>query len=426
MTDTLSNQQTVVVVGGGISGITAALELAEVGKQVIIIEKNAFVGGRISQLYKYFPKLCIPSCGLEINQQRLKSAHQNLSILTLAQVCAISGEAGDYRLSVKISPRFVNEKCTACGDCAAAVSTLFDDPFNHNMSQRKGAYLAHNMAYPQHYVIDERIVNTEEGEKAKQACRYDAVDLTMEEKTVDISAAAIIWATGWTPYDANRIQPYGYDRFANVITNVEFERLMDKFGPTAGKLVRPSDGKEAKNVAFIQCAGSRDENHLRHCSRVCCMSSLKEATFVGEQYGDEAKATIYYIDIRVIDRFDDFYQQVKSDKNVHFIKSKVANITENSSNKNPILHGVDTQGYHRYQNEYDLVVLATGMQPNVDRELLNKLIINDDGFIENSNENEAIFGAGCVGDALDVNRSIQSATAAALKALQVVNRLSPN
>ena len=173
----------------------------------------------------------------------------------------------------------------------------------------------------------------------------------------------MIWATGWKPYDAANIQPYGYDRFANVITSLEFERLADPAGPTGGKLLRPSDGKEAKNIAFIQCAGSRDENHLRHCSRICCMASLKQTQYVREAYGDGgAKSTIYYIDIRAIDRFEDFYPKVQRIRRVSFVKSKVARIEAGEAG-NLVLHGVDTEGYHRYATEHDLVVLAIGMEP---------------------------------------------------------------
>jgi quinone-modifying oxidoreductase subunit QmoA len=210
-----------------------------------------------------------------------------------------------------------------------------------------------------------------------------------------------------------------------VITSVELERMMDPMGPTGGKILRPSDGKEAKDIAFIQCAGSRDRNHLKHCSRICCMASLKQATYLREQYGDNGKATIYYIDIRAIDRFEDFYQDVKADKNVHFIKSKVANVVLDQATGNPVLKGVNTEGYHRYANSHDLVVLAVGMEPSVDfaNSSIN-IVVNDEGFIEADPNNGAMFAAGCASDALDVNRAVQSATASALRAIQVVNQVA--
>jgi quinone-modifying oxidoreductase subunit QmoA len=390
---------------------------------VVLVEKNPSLGGRVSQLYKYFPKLCHPTCGLEINLKRLK-ANKRIRVLTLAEVSAVTGKAGDYTATIKISPRFVNENCTACGACAEAVTAEFDNEFNYGMGKRKGAYLTSAMAYPQRYVIDPRLIGTPDAEKAKAACKYDAVDLGMKEETINFKVGAVVWATGWKPYDANKIQPYGYDRYANVITSVEFERLMDPFGPTGGKLIRPSDGKEAKNVAFIQCAGSRDRNHLKHCSRICCMASLKQSTYVREKYADDANVSIYYIDIRAIDRFEDFYKKIQADPKVKFIKSKVANVTADKDG-NPVLHGVDTEGYHRYDNPHDLVVLAIGMEPSVDASKIMPGVAADaSGFIDINATTEAVFGAGCASNALDVNRSVQSATAGALRAIQVVNRVS--
>jgi quinone-modifying oxidoreductase subunit QmoA len=420
MTEVIATNETILVVGGGISGMTAALEAAETGKQVVLVEKRPYVGGRVTQLYKYFPKLCFPTCGLEINQRRAKM-NPNLNIITMAEVTDIKGEAGNYTATVKISPRYVNENCTACGDCAKAVEREFDDNFNYNMGKRKGAYLPHRMAHPQRYVLDPAIIGSDDAQKAKDACKANAIDLDMQEENIEFKAGAVIWATGWKPYDANKIQPYGYDRIANVITSVEFERMADPNGPTGGKLVRPSDGKEVKSVAFIQCAGSRDKNHLLHCSRICCMASLKQATYPA----DDVDISIYYIDIRAIDRFEDFYQKVKAQENVKFIKSKVASIVENKENSNPTLHGVDTEGYNRYANEHDLVVLAIGMEPSVDKASFPvEIVINEEGFIEPAPENGGVFAAGCSSDALDVNRAVQHATGAALRAIQVVNRVA--
>ena len=424
MTAIVATNETILVVGGGISGMTAALEAAETGKQVVLVEKTAALGGRTSQLYRYFPKMCHPTCGLEINLRRLK-VNPRIRVLTLAEVVGISGGSGDYTATVKVTPRYVNENCTACGECAKAVSALVDDVFNYKLGKTKAAYLPNAMAYPQRYVLDPSIIGTPEAEKAKAACKYGAIDLEQKEEVIQIKAGAVVWATGWQPYDAAKIQPYGYGRYKNVMTSVEFERLADPHGPTGGKILRPSDGKEAKNVAFIQCAGSRDENHLRHCSRFCCMASLKQTHYVRERFPEDGKSTIYYIDIRAIDRFEDFYQKVKADSSVTFTKSKVARISLNEANGNPICHGVDTEGYHRYANEHDLVVLAVGMEPSVKGVNIPASVVADSsGFIEADPSNGGIFGAGCATNALDVNRSVQSATAAALRAVQVVNKVA--
>ncbi len=417
----IATEPSILVVGGGISGMTAALEAAECGRKVVLVEKSATLGGRTALMNRYFPKLCHPVCGLEINLRRLR-ANPNVRVITMAEVVKVEGRRGDYTVTLRIAPRFVNENCTACGECAAAISTEIPNPFEYGLARTRAAYLPHAMAYPPRYVLDPTIVDTDEGRKAKAACRYGAIDLEQTETTLELKAGALVWATGWRPYDARRIQPYGYGRFANVITSVEFERLADPRGPTGGKLLRPSDGKPARDIAFIQCAGSRDENHLRHCSRICCMASLKQTRYVREAGGDEARSTIYYIDIRAIDRFEDFYQAVRKDPQVKFVKSKVARITEERGTRNPVLHGVDTEGYHRYATAHDLVVLAIGMQPETAGvQVPAEVLADSSGFLE-GRRGGGQFAAGCAAGPVDVNRAVQGATAAALRAIQVVHR----
>jgi quinone-modifying oxidoreductase subunit QmoA len=422
MTAAIAGNTALLVVGGGISGMTAALEAAECGRQVVLVERGPSLGGRTAQLYRYFPKMCHPTCGLEINLRRLR-ANRNIRVLTMAEVTAVSGRAGDFEVKLKQRPRYVNERCTGCGDCARAVSARIANPHNYGLDQISAAYLPHAMAYPQRYVIDPSIIGTPQADQAKQACKVGAVDLEMTETTTSINVGSVIWATGWRPYDAKRIQPYGYGRYPNVLTSVEFERLADPQGPTGGRLLRPSDSQPAKNIAFIQCAGSRDENHLRHCSRICCMASLKQTQYVREAYADQsASSTIYYIDIRAIDRLEDFNAMVHADPAVKFVKSKVARIAMNEGNGNLVLHGVDTEGYHRYANEHDLVVLAVGMQPETDGVQLPDDVVRDSsGFIEGCTGGGQ-FAAGAASGPLDVNRSVQSATAAALRGIQVVHK----
>ena len=420
MTASIATSQTILVVGGGISGMTAALEAAECGRDVVLVERSATLGGRTALLYRYFPKMCHPTCGLEINLRRIKG-NRRVRVMTMAEVVGVQGSRGAYTARLKMRPRYVNEHCTACGDCASAVSAEIPNPYNYGLDQIKAAHLPHAMAYPQRYVIDPSLIGTAEAEKAQAACNAGAIDLAMQEEMVELSVGAVIWATGWKPYDAEKIQPYGYGRFPNVITSLEFERLADPAGPTGGKLLRPSDGREATNIAFIQCAGSRDENHLRHCSRICCMASLKQTQYVREAHGEAARSTVYYIDIRAIDRFEDFYQMVQRDTTVSFVKSKVARIAQ-ADNGDPVLHGVDTEGYHRYATSYDLVVLAIGMEPESSgMHLPDDLVTDSSGFIEGSVDG-GMCGAGSASSPLDVNRSVQSATGAALRAIKVIHQ----
>jgi quinone-modifying oxidoreductase subunit QmoA len=421
MTASIATGQTILVVGGGISGMTAALEAAECGSDVVLVEREPALGGRTALLYRYFPKMCHPTCGLEINLRRLK-ANRHVRVLTMAEVTGVTGRRGDYRVMLKLRPRYVNENCTACGECAKAVAATIADPGNYALGRIKAAYLPHAMAWPQRYVLDPSVIGTADAERARSACKFGAIDLGMREETIELGAAAVVWATGWKPYDAARIHPYGYGRYANVITSVEFERFADPAGPTGGKLLRPSDGREAKDIAFIQCAGSRDENHLHHCSRICCMASLKQTQYVREAWGDDARSTVYYIDIRSIDRLEDFYRKVQNDPTVTFVKSKPARIALDEATGNPVIHGVDTEGYHRYATAHDLVVLAIGMEPESNGVALPDAVIRDSsGFIEGSAD-DGQFGAGAASSPLDVNRAVQNATAAALRAIKVVRR----
>jgi quinone-modifying oxidoreductase subunit QmoA len=424
MTDSIATAQTILVVGGGIAGMTAALEAAECGADVVLVEQSPTLGGRTALLNRYFPKMCHPTCGLEINLRRLK-ANARVRVLTMTRVVQVSGHRGDYTVTLKRKPRYVNERCTGCGDCARAVAARIRNPFSYGLDEQPAAYLPHAMAYPQRYVLDPSIIGTADADRAKAACRYAAIDLDMQADTLEIGVAALIWATGWKPYDAAKIHPYGYGRFPNVITSVEFERLADPHGPTGGKLLRRSDGKPAMNIAFIQCAGSRDENHLRHCSRICCMASLKQTQYLRDACApgeDAATATIYYIDIRAIDRFEDFYRKVRQDPAVKFVKSKVARIAQDDASGDLLLHGVDTEGYHRYAAKHDLVVLAIGMEPESNGvELPPDVVVDSSGFVEGSRDGGQ-FAAGAAAGPLDVNRAAQSATAAALRALQIVRK----
>lgn len=413
------SSQTIMVVGGGIGGLSAAVEAAEVGYDVVLIERSPSLGGRVSQLNRYFPKLCHPSCGLEINYQRVRK-NPRIKVMTMTTVESISGQAGNYTVTAKASPRYVTESCTACGACAEAAETEVDDQFNYGLDKVKAAYLPHEHAFPMRYVVAPEVIGTPEADKIKAACKYNAVDLEQKEETFDLQVGAIIWATGWQPYDAAKIMPYSYDRSPDIITNVEMERLASHDGPTGGKILRPSDGKEVNRVALIQCAGSRDLNHLPYCSRICCLASMKHAAYVREQYA-QAEVDIYYIDIRAHDKLEAFFQRLARDPQVRFIKSKPA-LIEPGADGRPVVKGENTTTRDLYEEAYDLVVLATGMEPSTaDLDAPKQYNRDDYGFIVPGLEAEGIVGAGVATGPLDVSMSVQSATAAALRAIQAVS-----
>jgi quinone-modifying oxidoreductase subunit QmoA len=403
------------------SGITAAIEAAEAGYDTYIVEKNPYLGGRVAQLHNYFPKLCPPYCGLEINFRRIKQ-NPRVRFFTLAEVEKISGEEGNFDVTIQLNPRYVNEKCTSCGKCAEACTVEIENPFNYGMDKMKAAYLPHVMAYPMRYVLDPALVNSSEAQKVKEACPYDAIDLDMAAKTMELKVGSIVWATGWKPYDANKLDTYGFEQYPDVITNVMMERLASWTGPTQGKIVRPSDGKAPETIAFVQCAGSRDENHLPYCSGICCLASMKHATYVREQYPD-AKIYIFFIDVRATDRLEDFYNKVKADENIEFFKGKVAQINQDEGNKRLIVKVEDTTKETLNEISVDLVVLATGMQPNTTENPIPDQVSYDDyGFVASQNAKPGVYAAGCTRVPTGVSESVQDGTAAALKAIQSIAR----
>jgi quinone-modifying oxidoreductase, subunit QmoA len=409
--------QTILVVGGGVAGVSAAVEAAETGCDVILLEKAASLGGRVAQLNRYFPKLCHPACGLEINYQRLRG-NPRIRVLTMSTVVDVAGAPGAYKVTVQTAPRYVNARCTACGDCAKASATRVSNAFNYGMDTVPAAYLPHPMAYPMRYIVAPEVIGTPEADAIAAACKYGAIDLGETPQIFELPVASIVWATGWAPYDAAKLESYGYGRVPNVITNVEMERLAADGGPTGGKILRPSDGKEAKRVALIQCAGSRDLNHLPYCSRICCLASLKHAAYVRAQYAD-SEVDMYYIDIRAHDKLEAFYQKVKADPQVRFVKSKPASIVEGEGG-NPVLKGEDTLSREIYERPYDLVVLAVGMEPaSASLPVALKPAMDDYGFLAPPDGGGGMFAAGVASGPLDVSMSVQSATAAALRAIQI-------
>ncbi|MFH1140065.1 MAG: CoB--CoM heterodisulfide reductase iron-sulfur subunit A family protein [Pseudomonadota bacterium] len=416
-----SGTQSILVVGGGMAGMTAAIEAAEAGYEVILVEKNPYLGGRVAQLNKYFPKLCPPYCGLEINFRRMK-VNAKLRFFTMAEVEKVSGGPGDFDVTIKFSPRYVNERCTACGKCAEACEMEVDNQFNYGLDKIKAAYLPHEMAFPMRYILDPKLVKSPEAQKVKDACPYQAIELDMQPKTTELKVGAIVWAAGWEPYDVTKLDLYGGGKYRNVITNVQMERLAARSGPTGGKITRLSDGKEPRTIAFIQCAGSRDENHLAFCSGICCLASLKQVTYIREQY-PTAKIYFFYIDIRATDRLEDFYAKVKTDPNLIFFKGKVAKITEDAASGNLVLRVEDTTTEKLQEITVDLAVLATGMQPaTAKRPGPAGLILDDHGFAATGPEKPGIVAAGCVRTPVGVTEAVSDGTAAALKAIQAIAR----
>lgn len=413
-----SPSRSILVVGGGIAGITAAIEAAETGYDVFLVEKEAYLGGRVAQLNKYFPKLCPPTCGLEINFQRIRN-NRRLHLYTLAEVQSIAGGPGNFDVTVTQHSRYVNNRCTACNKCVEACPVDRPNAFNFGMDTTKAIYLPHLMAFPSKYVIDGSVCKFEECAKCVAACPYEAIDLAMQPHTFALKVGAIIMATGWKPYQAAKIDNLGFGRYSDVISNVMMERLAAPNGPTQGRIVRPSDGKPARNVVFVQCAGQRDENHLGYCSGICCLASLKQATYVREQNPD-ARVFIFYIDLRAPGTYGFFAQKVQSDSQVSTIKGKVAKIVHDASARDLIVEAEDILSGQKIQVHADLVVLATGMEASLDQDSPAGLHHDKDHFLLPDESAPGIFAAGCARGPVDVATAAQDATAAALKAMGAI------
>ncbi len=407
----------ILVVGAGMSGITSAVEAAETGYRVILIEKNSYLGGRVAQHYRYFPKLCPPYCGLEVNFKRIKS-NPSISFFTMTELKDISGSAGNFTVTLNLLPRYVNEKCTACNDCVDVCPMDRPNEFNYDMNSTKAIYLPHEMAFPMRYVIDDKYCESANCRKCVEVCKYDAIDLNMKEKVIKLNVGSIVFATGWNLYDVAKIDNLGFGSVKNVITNMMMERLAAPNGHTEGRILRPSDSKEVNNVAFVQCAGSRDENHLNYCSAVCCMSSLKEATYIREK-NPNSKITIFYIDLRTPGKYEDFLRRVDSDEKIEMIKGKVAKIEQDPESDDVVITVEDVVNLKKINRRFDMVVLAAGMEPQtIKQKFPIELNLEENGFMYP--KQNGIYAAGVAKKPGDVTSSVQDATSAALKSIQTV------
>ena len=412
----MSTQHTsVLVVGGGIAGVTAAIESAELGREVFLVEKSPSLGGRVSAMKQYFPKLCPPLCGLEINYRRIKE-NRRITVLTSTDVEKIEGKTGDFSVSVRVRPRYVKDDLVDPVSPFAELEASVADEHNYGMGKKKPVQVPHAMAFPYRPVVDEAALADESVKKQLEGIA--GVDLTQEAKQMTLKVGAIIWATGWVPYDASKITYLKYDEYPDVITNVEFERLAATDGPTGGKLLRPSDGKEAKRVGIVHCAGSRDEAHLPYCSGVCCMAALKHATYVREAFED-GEVWNFYIDVRA-HKYESFYRKLQDDEKIHFIKGKPGGVERDEESGDLIIVSEDMESDGIVRVPVDLVVLGTGMVPaTADQKVpFDGLTYDEFGFMVADPEKAAIFPAGCVKRPVDVSASVQDATGATIRALR--------
>jgi heterodisulfide reductase subunit A len=412
----------ILMVGGGIAGITAALELGYLGFKVHLVERKPSIGGNMAKLTKVFPTLDCAQCILTPRMAEV-GRNPNVNLLTYAEVQDVSGRPGNYNVKVFMKPRGVDvEKCRSCGVCAKVCPVSVPDEFNEGLSQRKAAYIEFPQAVPSAYAIDFNAC-TKCG-KCEQFCPAKAVNLNDPGKMVELNVGAIILATGYKLYDARKLENYGYGNYKDVITMMDLERLTSATGPTGG-YVKRADGSDVRKMAILLCAGSRDKNHIPYCSRICCMYALKQAFVLKKMLGIDA--TIYYTDIRATGKgYEDLYWR-DQEAGVVFIRGKVAEIYKNNSNGKLVVQVEDTLTSETREDEFDMVALATPMvPPDGLRELSDKMkvAIGEDGFITEKHPKldpvdslvTGIFACGCALSPKDVRDTVSDALGAAAKA----------
>ncbi len=411
-----------LVIGGGIAGMQAALDLADQGYEVAVVEKNPSVGGKMIGLSKVFPTLDCASC-ITTPKMSAVAHHDHIHLLTYSEVQALSRGADGFVAQVLRKPRYViEEDCTGCRSCELACPLDLPDGENEfGRTAHRVAYIPFPTAVPQKALID--IDHCIFCGKCLQVCPTNAIDFSQQPQTVEIQAGTVIVATGYetTPYGAKK--EYGAGRLRNVIDGRMMERLLAPTGPY-GRVLRPSDGKQPASIAYVQCAGSRDQTQgVPYCSRVCCMYAIKQAILLSGTL-PLADITIYYMDIRTFGKgYEQFYQSAKA-MGIEFIKGKVARVSEDAE-QNPVVRVelIDDQS-RVVERQHDLVVLSTGMLPGGNSEALFGVPTAEDGFIRIPNCNiaptvtarEGIFATGTATGPMDIVDSIMTAGAAAAEA----------
>jgi len=411
----------ILIIGGGIAGITAALELGYLGFKVHIVERKPSIGGNMAKLTKVFPTLDCAQCILTPRMAEV-GRNPNVSLLTYAEVQDVSGRPGNFNVKVFMKPRGVDvDTCRSCGVCTKVCPVTVSDEFNEGLSKRKAAYIEFPQAVPSAYVIDFNAC-TKCG-KCEQLCPSKAIDLEDKGKTIDLIVGAILMATGYELYDARKLENYGYDVYKDVITMLDLERLISASGPTGG-YVKRADGSDVRKMAIVLCAGSRDKNHIPYCSRICCMYALKQAFVLKKMLGIDVY--IYYTDIRATGKgYEELYWR-DEEAGVVFVRGKVAEVWKNRNGKLVVL-AEDTLTGNVAEQEFDLVALATAMvSPSGLKELAEKmrLSLGEDGFVQEKHPKldpvdsliTGIFACGCALSPKDVRDTVSDALGAAAKA----------
>jgi len=428
-------KEKVVVVGGGIAGIQAALDLGDMGFEVHLVEKTPSIGGHMAQLDKTFPtndcSLCILS-----PKMIMCADHENITIHTYSEIESISGKFPKFKVKVKEKARYVDlSRCTGCGDCAVKCPVKVPSEYEEGLTKRKAIYLPFPQAVPRKVTIDAatcRMIIAKKCGVCKKVCQAGAIDFDQKDKFVDIDASAIVIATGFEMMDMSQVPQFGYGICKDVVTSLQFERILSASGPTGGHLVRPSDGTEPKNLAFIQCVGSRDTKTHVYCSSVCCMYATKESILAGE-HAPNIKTTIFYMDMRAVGKnFQEFVIRAKRNYGVRYVQSRPAKVQPAKDGKGVFVsYEQKGSGGEVASEEFDMVVLCPALVPSASSAQLSQSIglkLDPDGFLATpdfqnpvDSNMKGIIVCGFSSTPMDIPDSVTQASSAAARVADLIS-----
>ena len=438
-----------LVIGGGIAGIQAALEIADAGKKVYLVERTPTIGGHMAMFDKTFPTLDCAACILTPKMVAVDQ-HENIHLMTWSEVEGVTGRPGAFTVTIRKKARYVDlDACVACNDCAAICPVSTDSEFDSGIATRKAIYLPFPQAIPNAFVVDAEHCTwlTSGGTKCGacvKKCSKEAIHFEDQDELIDLEVGNIILATGYDVFDAARIERYGYGKYPNVVTALEFERLTNASGPTGGTIVMKSlkmnkrtkqeewvfdpDGPRPRSVAIIHCVGSRDRNFNAHCSRVCCMYSLKFAHLVKEKLAD-AKCYEFYIDMRAFGKgYEEFFERIK-EEGIHVVRGRSAKVREERGQL--FLRGEDIVEDKVAEMAVDMVILAVGLEPDHSTKGLARMMglpQDEGGWFQESNYNTdptgttqgGIFLAGTCQGPKDIPDTVAQASAVAASVLKTI------
>jgi heterodisulfide reductase subunit A len=417
----------VLVVGGGVAGIQASLDLADSGFKVYLVDLEPTIGGVMAQLDKTFPT---NDCSMCILSPKLVTTgrHPNITILTNAEITGLNGEPGNFEVKIRKQSRYIIEdKCNGCGLCAQECPIEAVDTYNEGLSQRSAIYVDYPQAVPLKYKIDrEKCIGCG---TCFEICKAKAIEYDQQDSEATLNVGSIILAPGFEPFDAKLKSEYGYGRYLNVVTSIEFERILSASGPYGGLVLRPSDGEIPKKIAFIQCVGSRDfQLGNNYCSAACCMYGMKEAVIAKEHTPTKLEPTIFYMDLRAYGKeFDAYYNRAKDEWGIKFVRSRVAGVTQDPLTSNLFVHYVENETPKT--EEFDMVVLSIGMQPPKNVEKLAEVFgieLNKYKFCETKHfspletSKPGISVCGAFSAPKDIPESVAQASGAAAKAMSTI------